>query len=113
MGKESACNVGNPGSILGLGGYPGEENDNPLQYSCLGNPMGREARWATVHGVTRVRHNLVTKPPPKRRKTKAGLSLKEEQPAELRRFGTTEEDTQWGWCCHLGGILEIYGAFFG
>ena len=37
---------------------------NPLQYSCLGNPMDRGARKATVHGVTRDRHNLVTKSPP-------------------------------------------------
>ena len=38
--KESACNVGDPGSIPGSGRYPGEENGNPLQYSCLGNLIG-------------------------------------------------------------------------
>ena len=43
---------------------PGEENVNPLQYSCLENPMGRGAWQATVHGVARVGHNLETKPPP-------------------------------------------------
>ena len=43
---------------------PGEGNGTPLQYSCLGNARDREAWWATVHGVTRVGHNLVTKPPP-------------------------------------------------
>ena len=42
----------------------GEGNGNPLQYSCLENPMDRGAWQATVSGVTRVRHNLVTKPPP-------------------------------------------------
>ena len=42
----------------------GEGNGNPLQYSCLENPMGRGAWWAIVHGVGRVRHDLVTKPPP-------------------------------------------------
>ena len=42
----------------------GEGNDNPLQYFCLENPMDREAWQSTVHGVARVRHNLVTKPPP-------------------------------------------------
>ena len=42
----------------------GEGNGNPLQYSCLENPMDREAWQATVHGVARVRHNLVAKPPP-------------------------------------------------
>ena len=38
-GKESACNVGDPGSIPRLGRSPGDGNDNPLQYSCLENPM--------------------------------------------------------------------------
>ena len=42
-GKASACNVGDPGSIAGLGGSPGEGNGNPLQYSCLENPMDRRA----------------------------------------------------------------------
>ena len=41
--KESACNVGDPSSIPGLGRSPGEGNGNPLQYSCLGNPMDRGA----------------------------------------------------------------------
>ena len=40
-----------------------EENGNPLQYSCLENSMDRGAWWATIHGVARVRHDLVTKPP--------------------------------------------------
>ena len=39
-----------------------EGNGNPFQYSCLGNPLDREAWWAMVHQVTRVGHNLVTKP---------------------------------------------------
>ena len=38
-------------------------NGNPLQYSCLENPMDRGAWQATVHGVARVRHDLATKPP--------------------------------------------------
>ena len=38
---------------LGLGGYPGEGNSNPLQYSCLRNSMNRGAWWATVHGVAK------------------------------------------------------------
>ena len=40
-GKESACNAGDPGSIPGLGGSPGEGNGNPLQCSCLENPHGQ------------------------------------------------------------------------
>ena len=49
--KASACNVGDPGSIPGLGRCPGDRNGNPLQYSCQENPMGRGAWWATVHEV--------------------------------------------------------------
>ena len=41
------------GSIPGSGRFPGVRNGNPLQYSCLGNPMDRGALWATVHGVTK------------------------------------------------------------
>ena len=63
-GKASACNAGDPGLILGLGRSHGEGNGNPPQYSCLENPMNRGAWQATVHGVTRVGHNLATKPPP-------------------------------------------------
>ena len=48
-GKESACSVGDYGSIPGLGRSPGEGNGNPLQYSCLENPMDRGTWQATVH----------------------------------------------------------------
>ena len=51
MVKVSAYYVGDPGSIPGLGRSPGEGNGNPLQYSCLENPMDRGAWQATVHGV--------------------------------------------------------------
>ena len=55
-GKESACNVGDLGSIPALGrGKAGEGKGYPLQYSCLENPMDRGAWWATVHGVTKSR----------------------------------------------------------
>ena len=57
-GKASAYNVGDLGSIPGLGRSPGEGNGNPLQYSCLENPMDRGAWWATVHGVTKSRIRL-------------------------------------------------------
>ena len=50
-GKETACNEGNAGSISGSGRSTGEGNGNPLQYSCLENPMDRGAWWATVHGI--------------------------------------------------------------
>ena len=59
-GKESACNAGDPGSIPGSGRSPGEGNGNPLQYSCLENPIDRRAWRATVHGSQRIIHNWVT-----------------------------------------------------
>ena len=61
-GKESACNAGDVGLIPGLGRSPGEGNGNPLQYSCLWNPVDRGAWQATVLGnLKRVRHDLPTK----------------------------------------------------
>ena len=51
-GKESVCNAGDMGSILRLGRYSRGGNGNPLQYSCLKNPMDRGAWWATVQRVT-------------------------------------------------------------
>ena len=52
-GKESACNAGDVGLIPRSGRSPGEGNGNPLQYSCLGNPVDRGAWGATVHGVAK------------------------------------------------------------
>ena len=56
--KASACNAGDMGSIPGSGRSPGEGNGNPLQHSCLENPMDRGAWWATVHGVTKSQTRL-------------------------------------------------------
>ena len=61
VGKESACNAGDLDSIPRLGRSPGEGNGNPLQYSCVENPMDGGAWPATVHGITRVGRDLVTK----------------------------------------------------
>ena len=58
VGKESVFSTGDPGSIPGLGRSLVEGNSNPLQYSCLENSMDRGAWQATVHGITRVRHDL-------------------------------------------------------
>ena len=44
---------GDAGSISGSGRFPGGGNGNPLQYTCLKNPMDRRAWWATVHGVAK------------------------------------------------------------
>ena len=60
-GKESPANAGdsrNAGSIPGSGRSPGVGNGNPLQYSCLGNPIDRGAWWATVHGIAKSQKRL-------------------------------------------------------
>jgi len=62
--KNLPTTQGHSGSIPGSGRSPGEGNGNPLQYSCLENPIDRGAWQATVHGVARVRHDLAAKPPP-------------------------------------------------
>ena len=51
--KDSSANAGHISLIPGSERSPGEENDNPLQYSCLENFMDREAWWAIVHGVVK------------------------------------------------------------
>ena len=56
--KASACNGEDMGLIPGSGRCPGEGNGNPLQYSCLENPMDGGAWWATVHGVAKSRTRL-------------------------------------------------------
>ena len=53
VSKESDCNARDTGLIPRLGRSPGGGHGNPLQYSSLGNPMGRGAWWATVHGVAK------------------------------------------------------------
>ena len=58
VGKESTCNTGDTGdagSIPGSGGSPREGNGNPLQYSCMENPMDRGARWVIVQWVEKSR----------------------------------------------------------
>ena len=57
-GKASACNTGELGLIPGAGRYPGEENGNPLQYSCLENPMDRGGWYVTVSGVAKSQTRL-------------------------------------------------------
>ena len=56
--KKFACNAGDPDSIPGPGRFPGEGNSNPLQYSCLGNPMDRGAWRVAVLGVAKSRTRL-------------------------------------------------------
>ena len=67
--KNLPANAGDMSLIPGSCRAPGERNGGPLQYSCLGNPMDRAAWQATVHGIARVRHDLVTK----QKQRKSGL----------------------------------------
>ena len=55
VAKESTCNAGDTGSIPGSERYPGAGHGNPLQYSCLENPVDRGAWWVTVHRVAKSR----------------------------------------------------------
>ena len=57
-GKKSTYNAGDLGLIPGSGRSSGEGSGNPLQYSCLENPMDRGAWWAVVHGVTKSQTQL-------------------------------------------------------
>ena len=59
--EESTCQTGDTGSVPGSERPPGEGNDNPLQFSSMGNPIDREAWWVTVHGIIENRDNLVNK----------------------------------------------------
>ena len=61
VGKESACDAGDPGSIPEWRRSPGEGNGNTIQYSCLGNPMDREPGGLQFMGLQRIGHDLVTK----------------------------------------------------
>ena len=85
---QSACSAGDPGSIPRLEWSPGEENGNPLRYSCLRNPMDGGAWLAIARGVPRVGHDLVTKPPPPQLKS--------------RIWTWTQVFQLWDYsCCHL------------
>ena len=60
-GKDLLANAGHvrdSGSVPGLGGSPGEGHGNPLQYSCLENPMDRGVCWATVHSLAKSQTQL-------------------------------------------------------
>ena len=58
VGKESACDAGDPSLVPGSGRSLGEGNGKPLQYSCLENLMDRRAWWAAVHGIAKIQTGL-------------------------------------------------------
>ena len=91
--KVSASNVGDPGSIPGSGRSPGEGNGNPLQYSCLENPMDGEAWQAAAHGVAKSRTRLST-----------SLSLHRSRNKEMlwERFLREQHHLAWYNCLRKG-----------
>ena len=57
--KNLPANAGDTGLIPGSGRSPGEGNDSPFQYSCLGNPTARKASWTTLHGIAESQTPLI------------------------------------------------------
>ena len=117
--KASACSVGDPGSIPGLARSPGEENDNPLQYPCLENPMDGGAWQATVHGVAKSRTGLsdftftlpggsVVKNLPAMQETQV-QSLGQEDPL-MKEMATHSSILAWEmpWTGQLGGLESMW-----
>ena len=107
-GKESACHVGDPGSIPELGRYPREENGYPLQYSCLENFTDRGACQATVHGITKSWIWLNNFQFTKARQSFTGRLLQQEGVRRNNRFLSCSwmgvEVGQEGWACFLYGV---------
>ena len=81
--KASASNVGDLGLIPGSGRSPGEGNGNPLQCSCLENPMDGGASWTIVHGVTKSR-------------------------TQLSHLTFTFTNFGWEWPCGNPGVLAVF-----
>ena len=93
MVKNPPANAGgtrDSSSIPGSGRCPGEGNNNPLQYSCLENLIDKGVWQAAVHGVTRVRNDLATKPPP----LVFGWMTLNPQPRTLPRFQMLVSNSQ-------------------
>ena len=84
---------GDASLIPGLGRSPGEGNGNPLQYSCLGNPMDRGAWWATVHGLHTVGHDAATKYTHNRRCSRVSLLIQSSFLLEQEKGYITEDYT--------------------
>ena len=108
------------GLIPGSGRSPGEGNGNPLQYPCLENPMDRGAWWATVHRVSRVRHDLATKPPnlatkPPNHQEEGHLDMEKRHFCKLMVKIHNTKICEWGLPCVLnvsrGQKIELVLSF--
>ena len=96
--KNSPVNAGDMGLIPGLGRSPGEGNGNPLQYSCLRNPIGRGAWWAAVHAVAKSQTHLnnqtiMTMPRDKPRGEDGHLQTKKKLQKESTTLVTPQSQT--------------------
>ena len=103
-GKTFAYNVGNLGSMPGLGRSPGERNGSPLQNSCLENPMDRQAWYAIVHGVTKSRTQLSN--------FTSFHFITEGARSDIKKtvlFLTLPSNLAWD-TCHFGSHIIIYRA---
>ena len=100
--KESACNVGDPGSIPGSGRSPWEGKGNLLHYSCLKHPMDRGACWATVRGVTKTLTQWMTS---------TYFSLSTSNPLKnlenLRKSGNSRKNRREFWGMVKKGIFPL------
>ena len=101
VGEESICNAGDTGDsgpIPESGKSPGGGHSNPFQYSCLENPMDREAWWATVHGVSKSQTQM------------KWLSMQTLQAwLHIRSRKLHNLNVKWsptGWCLHLCSIVQ-------
>ena len=94
--------------------FSGEGNGNPAQYSCLWNPTDRGAWWATVHGVTRVRHDWATKPPVHQASGRGRGYLRSEpgrHEFHNRCFGMQDPMFTW-WAFGFGMYMQFWICFF-
>ena len=108
-GKESARSAGDPGSISGSERSPGGGHGNPLEYSCLENPMDRGAWRATVHRVAKSQTGLS--------KARATHTHTHTHPQTLTHTDShthvslqNQASELWGLCCPLDRLLALQGA---
>ena len=88
-GKESTCNVKDLGSIPGLGTSPGGGHGNPLEHSCLENPMDKGAWWLQSMGLQRVRQDWASKPTQRTLHELFYLMLLLKEEEQLKEWGNT------------------------
>ena len=108
VGKNPPANAGDMGSILGSGRSPEEGNGNPLQHSCLGNPMGRGAWQATVHEVARESDMTYRLNNNNTMKSFNKSTIRGNRPHKIDLTSNTNcKFRHWRWECVVGGGFKI------